>query len=497
MTTDNTLKLLVVEDSEDDFELLQLSLRSVGYTLQTERVETSSELRQALKKQWDLVISDHHLPRFSSWEAMKIIKENCPDLPFLILSGTIGEDLAVEAMHAGADDYIMKDKPGRLVPSIRRALETAETRRRRRDAELSLQESEARFRGLASNLPGMVFQMQYSKRGGRLQFPYVSAGSQRLFGLAPELLSRNPSLFFDLLDPVRQPDFLALLKTANDTLLNLRWQGSTNPDMRLATKWIEIAASPRETIPGEVMWDGIVMDITLQKEAEMELRSSQQQLRELASHIVKVKEEERESIARDLHDDVGSAITAIKYDLAWLKDQSQSDEKLVHRLQKLDKLADSAAMASSRIVRDLRPPILDYGIVASLEWLTRDFRQRLNIRCNFNCSTEEIELSRDAATAVFRIVQEALNNITKHAGADRVQLWLEAKTDTLHLEIGDNGKGLGGQDMQKQGSFGLRGMKERALQLGGALDILSTPNEGTVIKLTLPLAVNRESATGS
>ena len=187
----DALALIVVEDSEDDYELLLARLRHAFGAVRTIRVDTRAALEQALDQGgWAGVLCDHRLPGFTSIEALQITRARAPDLPFIIVSGAIGEEIAVSAMQAGADDFVMKDKLGRLGPALARAIEASRSRVRRREAESALIESEARFRSLAANLPGMVFQIEVD--GARLRPAYAGEGARRLFGLSPADLAANP-----------------------------------------------------------------------------------------------------------------------------------------------------------------------------------------------------------------------------------------------------------------------------------------------------------------
>jgi len=208
-------------------------------------------------------------------------------------------------------------------------------------------------------------------------------------------------------------------------------------------------------------------------------------LRELASHLTHVREEERESIARELHDDVGSNLTAVKFGLASLKGALQQTPSIAAKLQDVDQLVDAVIMSSTRITHDLRPGIIDEGIVASLEWQARTFADRMGMPCSFRASREDIELDRNSAVAMFRVCQEALNNVAKHAHATRVDIRLDSTDDALMLEIHDNGNGIVAADMAKRSCFGLRGMKERAHSLGGEVEIRSDGDGGTTITFLL------------
>jgi signal transduction histidine kinase len=295
-----------------------------------------------------------------------------------------------------------------------------------------------------------------------------------MLGVAPDELLAEPVLLFEALAADAAAELQAALSEAA-TAPFLKWEGALHGRPGEEPRWIEIAARSRTLTSGAVLWDGIMTDVTSAKQA-------QQGLRELASHLTRAREEERESIARELHDDVGSTLTAAKFELAWLKKASR-DSAIAAKLLEVDQLVDAVITSSSRITHDLRPGIIDEGIVASLEWQAQSFERRMGLPCSFQASREEIALDRDSAVAMFRIFQEALNNIAKHAHATRVDVRLDATADALMLEIHDNGKGIVPEDMAKPSCFGLRGMKERARSLGGELEIRS--DSGTTITFSL------------
>ena len=235
------------------------------------------------------------------------------------------------------------------------------------------------------------------------------------------------------------------------------------------------------------MWDGIAIDVTPQKRAEEELRASREELRELSSYQTRVREDERATIAREIHDDIGSTLTGVKFELAWLKGQHAGDAELSRHFEQMDQLVDAVILSSTRIMHNLRPGILDEGIVAALDWQARTFQQRTGVPCLFVSSHDDIALEPDAAIVLFRVCQEALNNVAKHAGASRVDVNLVAGDGELVLEVVDDGRGVAGVDLAKRGHFGLRGMRERALALGGGVDIARRARGGTAVTLRVPI----------
>ncbi len=479
------LRALVVEDSEDDYQLLVALLSSAGYQVSSQRVEDAPGMRAALENSWDIVISDHRMPRFSSMAALDLLKDTLVEVPFLIVSATIGEEAAVEALHAGASDYVLKDNLHRLVPAVDRALSAAESLRARRLAELALKESESLFRAITSNLPGMVFQLHYAPQDGAVFFSYVSEGAQALFGVPPRVFLDQPQLFLDRIRPEDRKRLEPLFVERAADLAVLRWEGrltGSEPE-----HWISISASPRELAPGLVWWEGIASDVTRQKLAELETHESREQLRQLSSHVEKAKEAERSRIAREIHDDVGGTLTAVKLDLAWLRGKvPKNNELLMDKIRTMQQHLDSALQSSIRIARDLRPSLLDYGIVPAIEWQLDAFRKRLGIACELDGTSEDVELDPDLATTVFRLFQESLTNIAKHAGASEVKVVFTVTDDVVKLQVSDNGVGLAPGALEKRKSFGLRGMRERIAEFDGVMEILGEPGRGTTLKVTLP-----------
>jgi two-component system sensor histidine kinase UhpB len=243
-----------------------------------------------------------------------------------------------------------------------------------------------------------------------------------------------------------------------------------------------------------VRWDGIMTNITASRLEQEEIRASRARLAELTNHIEQVKEQERARIAREIHDDLGGNLTAIKMALAMLSDRLPEDESLRGKARYLDELVDRTIDAVHRISLDLRPPMLDLGIVAALDWQAREFAKRMDIETVFDSPDTDIVLDPDQATALFRIFQEALTNTAKHAGATRVEVKLGRQQRQLVLSICDNGRGMAPADRLKPNSFGLRGMSERARALGGTLDLAPAPGGGTLVTVRIRPAA--PAATG-
>ena len=350
--TDREIRVLHLEDSEFDHELTLVHLKRGGLRVHALRIDSEADFISALDQKWDAIISDYNLPGFSGLVALDLLAARGRDLPFILVSGEIGEDTAVAAMRNGASDYLLKNNLARLVPALLHAIEATETRRAR-------------------------------------------------------------------------------------------------------------------------------------ERADRELGESQQRLRELAQHLQTSIEQERAAIAREIHDDVGGSLTALKFDLAWIARHSTSAE-VTARVNSALETVTLAIDSSKRIMHNLRPAILEQGLVAALQWITLRFEKRTGIECLLRLPRYALEFPAGVPLVAYRTAQEALTNISKHAQASRVELDLSLAGGVLSLEISDNGRGLNQDDLAKVRSFGIRGLRERAGTVGGWVDLSSSP-AGTTLILSVPL----------
>jgi signal transduction histidine kinase len=231
------------------------------------------------------------------------------------------------------------------------------------------------------------------------------------------------------------------------------------------------------------------------KRAEQELRASSEQLRNLTAHLLSVREEERTRISREVHDELGQSLTAVKMDLAWLAGRlPQRNGQMLKRIHSTGQLADSIIQSIRRISTELRPAVLDLGLAAAVEWQVQEFQARSGIQCKVRLLTREVVAS-NASTAMFRIFQETLTNVARHAKATRVEVVLQKQRDRLVLLIRDNGRGFDQADPSLSKSLGLLGMRERAAILGGQLNISSAPGKGTTVTAWIPLPSPEKSGT--
>jgi PAS domain S-box-containing protein len=336
-----------------------------------------------------------------------------------------------------------------------------------------------------ADLPGMAYQILLHK-DGRVSFPYVSEGCQALLGLEPQELIGDAHLFEGMLHPEDRADHQQSMQTSAQNMTFWNWEGRIFSRPGNEIKWINLRCSPRQTFEG-VQWEGIMLNITQSKAAEAEINRSQEQLRELSSHIQDVREQERIAIAREVHDDLGSLLTATKLDIAWLIGRLKDQSELAAKAKMIEELVDKCVRSASTISRNLRPSALDtFGLVAAIENEAHEFSQRTGVTCTFDNLDEGITVSPHVAITLFRIFQEALANITKHAAATRVSISVTNKAECVDLMVHDNGRGIRDADRAKPRSFGLRGIFERVAHFGGDVKLESAMGKGTTLLVCIP-----------
>jgi hypothetical protein len=251
-----------------------------------------------------------------------------------------------------------------------------------------------------------------------------------------------------------------------------------------------IEASISQAVEGGRRYFTVILrDITLRKQAEDELRRQQQELRELSARVLEAREEEKAHIARELHDELGQLLTALKMDLRWLRERLP-DAELGAKADDMSELLDKTVASTRRISADLRPLMLDdLGLADAANWLVEDFAKRSGVRCEIRIPGEaDFEsLSKGVSTAVYRALQESLTNIGRHAGARSAWVMLAMEGGELLVEVEDDGRGIAPEDLAKVRSLGLKGMRERVAYLGGSLEIGRAPRGGTRLRLRVPL----------
>jgi PAS domain S-box-containing protein len=350
----------------------------------------------------------------------------------------------------------------------------------RKHSEEALRGSEEKYKALTEHSLTGIFIHQDAK------YVYVNNRFAEIHGYtSEELLGKNHLL---LVHPNQR-------KTIKERTLK-RLKGEYVPrqyEVRRLRKdrqtiWCETMTT-RIQYKGNFAIMGNIIDVSKRKQAEEELKVSGQQLRDLSAYLQSSREQERTSIAREVHDDLGQALTALKMDFFWLEKRLPKEiAPLIEKTKSMEKLLDTAIESVERIITQLRPGILDdLGLAEAIEWQAGDFQSRTGVKCRVALDLRDTVLEKEHSTAIFRIIQEALTNVARHANAAMVRISLKKKARELMLEVKDNGKGIPKKKISHPKSFGLMGIHERAHVLGGKSKIRGLRNKGTTVTVIIPV----------
>ncbi|MFI5251255.1 MAG: response regulator [Bacteroidota bacterium] len=356
----NDLRILLLEDNPSDAELIKIELTRGNLNFTVRIAGTEEEFIEEMSKFFpQIILADFSLPQFTAFQALKLLKDLHLTTPVILVTGSQSEEVAVECLKAGAEDYILKQSLKRLPSAVLSVLEKKEAERHKREIERQL--------------------------------------------------------------------FL-----------------------------------------------------------------SNRQLRALSARLQMVREEERTQIAREIHDELGQTLTGLRLDLAYLEGKlklyGQVDKEILDsQIQSMSSLVDSSIQTVRRIATELRPQVLDdLGLIPALEWQTAEFQSRTKIQCTLKSNLEDVKLDQNYSTALFRILQESLTNVARHSSANKVSVKLHVNAKTITLSISDNGKGIAENEIPSLKSLGILGMRERALLLGGKLNITGKRGRGTTIFVEIP-----------
>jgi len=347
-----------------------------------------------------------------------------------------------------------------------------------------------RIETIAANVPALVFQLQ-RHADGRFCCLFTSKAVHAVCGEQENTDNADNASWIPCISNLHPDDrdsFFSAMTLSARQLTHWNWEGRiiVPPGDE---KWLNLRAVPCAMPDGSTLWDGIIINITLSKQREDESFNARFALEKLSDHIQRAREEERSKIAREIHDELGGILSTLKMDLGWL-DKRMNDPVLLERTQAMTQLIREALQTARRIAADLRPGALDnLGLVAAMEEHAATLLGRLGIAYSFTLPAQDLELDDLRATAIFRIFQESLTNIVRHAAAERVEIQFELSPGKLAISIRDDGCGMIPEQTHQPQSYGILGMQERAKQLGGELSVNGTPGHGTTIRLSLPLVV--------
>ena len=625
---EKNLHILVLEDSPSDATLIEEELKRAGMAFALKCVaKKAAFIREFHEFSPDIVLSDYALPQFSGLEALRYLREHHHDTPFILVTGSQSEEVTVECMKQGADDYILKSSLRRLPSAIKNAIRKKEAEHQKEQIEAELHRQRDLYETLltAQSNAGIGFAV-ISAQSRR--FSYVNEAFSAISGFdEKELLAL--SSFYKLIAPnelyglessirrcivhkapsdsfettivhkdghpvrveitVKRPGvnsgtrFIAIVRDISERarheeearraqealhqseerfrllfedvkdyaifmidpkgrvlnwnkgaerILGYRTDEILNRDFSRLYSDHDIRQGLPKTSLDRAAADGrieeetwrvrkdrakfwasavttvlrndknviigfscIIRDLTERKQIEDQLRAQGEELRELTGYLESVRENERGRIARELHDELGQVLTALRMDLSILGRRLSKDVEEPQRGPLMDKLAsishlvETTIHATRRIVTELRPAVLDeLGLMTAIQWQAQEFENRTGIRCLVSKLQRDIVLRPEYSTALFRILQETLTNVARHANATKVNVSIEERASELVLQIADNGKGIEIDPKKIRGkSMGILGMRERVRMMGGTILVDGRHGEGTIVTVRIPL----------
>jgi two-component system sensor histidine kinase UhpB len=441
------------------------------------RVETLSGALECLDQAGtDIVLLDLSLPDSQGLETFTRIHGRFPDIPVVVVSGLDDESVAVKAVQGGAQDYIVKGRLDR--PGLLRVIRYSAERKRAQQAFLASIVEFSDDAIIGQDLEGLINSWN---RGGEKVYGYKIA---EVKGKPISILftSGNYDGALAQIDRIKKGEPSVSFETFH----------LTRDGQRIN---VALTISPiKDALDQLIGVSTISRNITDHKRAEEELLRSHAQLRDLAAHLQTIREEERTEIAREIHDDLGQMLAGLKMELYCLKPKV-GKKTVENKINSLLKLISKGIDASRRICARLRPVVLDdLGLTAAMAWEAKEFEGRPGIECQMRLRPPDTPTSRDCSTAIYRIFQEALSNIARHAQAKNVKVLLKEEGGCLILEIQDDGMGIEEARVSSSQSLGLVGMRERALAHQGTVVVSGKPRQGTTVRLAVPLVPKEKEA---
>jgi two-component system sensor histidine kinase UhpB len=484
------IRLLIVEDDLVDRMACRRALAAdAGHVFEVFEADTGQQgLALAAALRPDCILLDYHLPDLTGLEFLTRLggAAGLAAIPVMMLTGADSATVAAESMRRGARDYLVKDVERRYLGLLPNAVH-----RMLREQRLfnDKRQIEAKFRTLVEQIQAITYIAALESQDALL---YISP-QIRTLGFSPAEWLSTPGLHARQLHPDDRARALQAIGASRAGGAALRHE------YRLLTRagealWFRDEAEVVTDEAGQKLFmQGILVDITRSKLAEQALLSTQDELRKLAAHQEAVKERDRKHIAQEVHDELGGLLTGINAYISVAIERAvlagaQPDPLLVDAAR----LAKEAMDAVRKVITDLRPSVLDQlGVWAALEWCAEQVGKRsgLHCECSIDAPLLALELDPERSTMLFRIVQEALTNVVRHAGAAQVRVTVTRRGAGLLVQVHDDGKGIDAERLLNKESWGIRGMLERARHFNGELSIAGSRDGGTTLSLALPLGL--------
>jgi two-component system sensor histidine kinase UhpB len=465
--------ILLIEDSAEVTRLVQQTITSSDATF---TVEVAGRLDAALRvlgqRRPDAVVLDLGLPDSDGLDTLSRISVHAPGVPVIVLTANDDESLALRALDLGAQDYVVKSEfeMRTLVRTINRAIQRSNGLR-------ALREKHEQFRLMVNELPVVLWSTDRD-----LRLTTSMGAALRKFGLKEDQLVGTL-----LADYIGDPDS-SVVQNGRQALrgsslqYEFAWQGRN----------LEIYQEPLRDEKGVIIGTvGMSLDVTERKSGEKQLRESIASLRRVSHRLNVIREQERSRIARDIHDHLGQALTALKMDVAEIRRRVAAGDAVTidERLKEMSALLDTTVADVRRVATELRPVVLDdLGLVAAIEAYLLDLDRRAGVHCVLVTDMADLRIPPERATALFRILQEALTNVIRHAGAQNIEVSLTAAGGDVCLSVHDDGCGISETAIQNARTLGLLGMRDQATMYDGSVAVTGRPGKGTSVIAQIPLA---------
>jgi len=465
-------EILVVDDSAFSRNLMARALASVSYAVRVAENGLQALQMVAQDPLPALVLLDIHMPGLNGYEVCHRLKaqERTQSIPVIFMTAGDDESAQNNAFEVGAADFINKPVQPRVMLARVKTHLTLHAQRRSLQGQLHNVVEQAPVPFLFADAAGRIVN---ANSAAARKFRY--AGVHALLGLPLDALVPLPSPNTPT-GPHQRP---VAPPAVSPDVVCLRQDGSNFT--------AEAHVSEMESVRGRTRMV-VLQDVSARNAALSSMGDSRDLLRALAAQNEIAREQERKHIAREVHDELGQVLSALRMDISMMRMEYQREHpELVERLLALRRLVDRGITNVRDIAGNLRPVALDLGLPSALEWLRDDFATRTQMACTLDCAPLPTPLPEERAVLVYRIVQESLHNIAKYAQAQQVTIRLHLEGTQLRLTVQDDGKGFDANAAPARSSYGLLGMHERAIALHGELEIHSTPAEGCCIEVTFPL----------
>ncbi len=516
--------ILLIEDNKGDSRLIREMIADSRTTKFD--VDVASTLESSIQKlnenRYDIVISDLGLPDSQGIDTLKEIQKAVHKVPIIVLTGITDEEMGINAVKLGAQDYLIKNQLNKfsLIRAITYAIE-------RKMSDEMLRENEELFRGAfeqaAVGLAHVSLEGRFLRFNNKLleitgysekelseknfqeithpedlhkdveQMEKLISGDIETYSMEKRYIRKDGSFVWVLLtgSMVRNEDgnpkyFIAVIenieKRKNTELALMRAHTELEEKVNERTK--ELSVSNQR----------LIEEVEERRKAEFELDLFKEQLRALSIHLESVREEERLHIAREIHDEFSQKLSAVKIDVGLIykqltnKNAELNISQMKKELKSIYSTIEQIFSSVRHLLKKIRPELLEeLGLLEALSFFIREYEERSGIKCNLIYSLESDPKDLNLSIQIYRIIQESLTNVLRHAGADAVDINISQLNNHIELNLHDNGMGFESDEAER--GFGILGMKERAVSVGGNLDVFSSPNGGTLVKAAFPFII--------